>query len=389
MSHKITVVGLGYVGMSMSVLLSKDHDVIAFDIDKKKVDDLNKGVSPIEDKDIDKAINEGVNIFATTDPKIAFNECNYAIIATPTDYDPDKNFFNTKSIESSIKEIISINRSVNIVIKSTIPIGYTESIKNIFNYKNIYFSPEFLREGKALFDNLYPSRIIVGNEDEHSREFSSILKKASKKSDIPALFMNSNEAEAVKLFANTYLAMRVAFFNELDSFCISKKLNAKSIIQGVSFDSRIGDFYNNPSFGYGGYCLPKDTKQMLANFEDIPNSLISAVVRSNETRQQYLVSQIRDLNPSVIGIHRLIMKAGSDNFRSSAIGNLMDLLKDEYQIIIYEPSIYKEEHHGFEVINDLEEFKNKSNLILSNRLSEALDDVSFKVFTRDVFGTDS
>ena len=387
-SKNITVVGSGYVGMSLAVLLSKYNNVCVFDIDNARIEKINNGLSTISDRDIDNYIeNNDLKLKGTLDSKTAFTKADFVIIATPTNYDEDSKEFNTSSIESSISEILKYNKKALIIIKSTIPIGYTNKLKSLFNYKDIVFSPEFLREGNALNDNLFPSRIIFGDYSKKIIEFSEILKNSCKKKDVRMLFMKSIEAECVKLFSNTYLAMRVAFFNELDSFSMTHGLNSKDIIKGVSYDSRIGDHYNNPSFGYGGYCFPKDTKQLLANFENIPQNLIQAVVESNKTRKQFITDEIVKKDIKTVGIFRLIMKDGSDNFRFSAVMDIMDMLSEKgLEIIIYEPLHKNEVFNSLRVVKNINDFKSQSNIIIANRLSEELNDVKTKIFTRDIFG---
>ena len=387
-SRKITVVGSGYVGMSLAALLSKYNAVSVFDIDKKRVEKINNGISTISDRDIDNFIKDNdLNLFATLDSKTAFSEADFVIIATPTHYDEDTKEFDTSSIESTITEVLKYNKNSLIIIKSTIPIGYTLKLKTLFDYEDIVFTPEFLREGSALNDNLFPSRIIFGDKTQKIIEFSEILKKSSKKTDIKILFMNSTEAECVKLFSNTYLAMRVAFFNELDSFSMTYGLNSKDIINGVSYDNRIGDHYNNPSFGYGGYCFPKDTKQLLASFKDVPQNLIKSIVDSNKTRKKFLAEEIAKKDIKTVGIYRLIMKDGSDNFRFSAVIDIIDMLSaNGLEILIYEPLHESETFNSHKVLKSLDDFKNLSNIIIANRSSEKLNDVNTKIFTRDIFG---
>ena len=389
---QITLVGAGYVGLSLSVLLSKKNNVITYDIDTNKIDKINKRISPIDDKEIIYSFkNEKLNLSGTTSEKEAFKDSKYIIIATPTDYDTSTNYFNTKTIEVVIKKILEINNSASIVIKSTIPLGYTESIRKKFNYDNIFFSPEFLREGKALYDNLYPSRIVVGETNSYAKEFSKMLLESSKKTieEVPILHMNSNEAEAIKLFANTYLAMRISYFNELDSYCEKFNLNSKMVISGVCHDHRIGNHYNNPSFGYGGYCLPKDTKQLLANYNNVPNSIISSIVTANSVRKDFISDSIISKNPSTVGIYRLVMKEGSDNYRSSAIQGIAKRIKAKgINVIIYEPAYNEKLFFKSTVIKNLDEFKQKSDLIVANRFSKDLEDVKFKVYTRDIFQRD-
>ena len=387
---KIAIAGTGYVGLSNAVLLSQNNEVVALDIIPEKVELINKRISPIEDKEItDFFENKKLNLKATTDKKEAYEGAKYVVIATPTDYDPVTNYFNTKSVESVIKDIIEINPKATIVIRSTIPIGYTERIKKEFNYKNIFFVPEFLREGKALYDSLYPSRIIVGEKSEKAEIFANLLKEGAYKENISTLFTNNTEAEAVKLFANTYLAMRVSFFNELDTFAEMKSLNSKEIIEGVCLDPRIGMHYNNPSFGYGGYCLPKDTKQLLANYtkENIPQKLIEATVDSNVIRKEFIAKRILEKNPKKVGIYRLIMKAGSDNFRSSAIFDIMEMLKPFVKIVIYEPVAKEKEIDGIPITNNLEDLK-ECDVILANRMEKDLEKFEDKVYTRDIYRRD-
>ncbi len=387
---KIAIAGTGYVGLSNAVLLSQNNEVIALDIIPEKVEMINKRISPIEDKEITEFFqNKELNLKATTDKKEAYEKAEYVVIATPTDYDPITNYFNIKSIESVIKDVLEINNKATIVIRSTIPIGYTERIKKEFNYKNIFFVPEFLREGKALYDSLYPSRIIVGEKSTKAEIFANLLRDGAFKETIPLLFTNNTEAEAVKLFANTYLAMRVAFFNELDTFAEMKGLNTKDIIEGVCLDPRIGNHYNNPSFGYGGYCLPKDTKQLLANYtiDNIPQKLIEAIVDSNTTRKEYIAKRILDKNPKKVGIYRLIMKAGSDNFRSSAIFDVINMLKPFVEMVIYEPAAKEKEIDGIPVTNNLEKFE-KCDIILANRIEKELEKFKDKVWTRDIYSRD-
>ena len=388
---KIAVAGTGYVGLSLATLLSQKNEVVALDVIPEKVEKINNRNSPIQDEYIEKFFKEKkLNLKATLDYKEAFDGAEFVIIITPTNYDDEKNFFDTSSVEDIIEKVISMNdKNITMVVKSTIPVGYIENIREKYGTDRIFFSPEFLREGKALYDNLYPSRIIVGNKGEKGREFANLLKEASLKPDVETLFMNSTEAEAVKLFANTYLALRVAYFNELDTYAEIKALNAKDIIQGVGLDPRIGMHYNNPSFGYGGYCLPKDTKQLLANYKDVPQNLIEAIVKSNKTRKEFITDEILQRKPKVVGIYRLTMKSGSDNFRSSAIQDIIKNLKAENQkIIIYEPTLNKAEFYGCEVVNNLEKFKKISSIIMANRIEEELIDVKDKIYTRDIFARD-
>ncbi len=388
---KIAVAGTGYVGLSLATLLSQNNEVVALDIIPEKVEMINNRKSPIQDEYIEKYFKEKkLNLRATLDYKDAFEGAEFVIISTPTNYDDEKNFFDTSSVEDIIEKVISMNdKNITMVVKSTIPVGYIENIKYEYNIDNIFFSPEFLREGKALYDNLYPSRIIVGTKNEKGKEFAELLKQASLKEEVPVLYMNSTEAEAVKLFANTYLALRVAYFNELDTYADVKGLSTKDIIEGVELDPRIGTHYNNPSFGYGGYCLPKDTKQLLANYKDVPQNLIEAIVKSNKTRKEFITEEILKLKPQVVGIYRLTMKSGSDNFRSSAIQDIIKSLKaEDKNIIIYEPTLKQEEFSNCKVVNNLDEFKKESSVIMANRLEDCLKDVKEKVYTRDLFSKD-
>ena len=387
---KIAVAGTGYVGLSLATLLSEKNEVYALDIIPEKVDKINNRISPIQDEYIKKYFEEKkLNLKATLDYKEAFDGAEFVIISSPTNYDDEKNYFDTSSVEDIIKKVININIKTTIVIKSTIPVGFTESIKKKYNINNIMFSPEFLREGKALYDNLYPSRIIVGEKSERAKRFADLLKEAALSKNVEVKFMNSTEAEAVKLFANTYLAMRVSYFNELDTYAETKGLNTKDIIDGVCLDPRIGSHYNNPSFGYGGYCLPKDSKQLLANYKDVPQNLIEAIVNSNKTRKEFITQEILKKNPEVVGIYRLTMKTGSDNFRASAIQDIINNFKKlNIKIIIYEPTLSEKVFNDCEVINDLNKFKNISSIILANRFEEKLNDVREKIYTRDLFNQD-
>ena len=375
---KIAVAGTGYVGLSIATLLSQYNEVVALDVIKEKVDMINNKISPIKDKEIENYLsNKNLNLRATLDYKEAFEGAKYIVISTPTNYDEEKNYFDTSSVEDIIKKVISMNIDTTMVVKSTIPVGFIKSMKEKYNIDNIMFSPEFLREGKALYDNLYPSRIIVGEKSERAQEFANLLKEGALKEDIIVKFMDSTEAEAVKLFANTFLALRVSYFNELDTYAELKGLNTKDIIDGVCLDPRIGDYYNNPSFGYGGYCLPKDTKQLLANYNDVPQNMIGAIVKANDTRKRHIADMILKDNPKVVGIYRLTMKTNSDNFRASAIQSIIKLLEENNkQIIIYE------------VENDLEKFKEISDIIVANRLDENLNDIKQKVYTRDLYARD-
>ena len=389
---KIVVEGTGYVGLSLATLLSQNNEVVALDVIEEKVEKINKRISPIQDEYIEKYFKEkNLNLRATTDWKEALTGAEYVIISTPTNYDPDKNFFDTSLVEDIIEKVMQVDHDnkIQMVVKSTIPVGYIEKIKDYYVIDNIFFSPEFLREGKALYDNLYPSRIIVGSKSEKAKVFANLLKEVALKEDVPILYMSSTEAEAVKLFANTYLALRVAYFNELDTYAEVKQLNTKNIIEGVGLDPRIGNNYNNPSFGYGGYCLPKDTKQLLANYKDVPQNLIEAIVKSNTTRKEFIVEDILSKRQKTVGIYRLTMKKNSDNFRASAIQDIIRGLKANNQkIIIYEPTIEDNEFNGCKVVKNIQDFKNESTIIMANRIEDSLLDIKEKVYTRDLFSRD-
>lgn len=383
----ITIVGIGYVGMALATMFSQKNNVVALDIDSKKIDLVNKRKSPIKDKEIEKALkNKKLSLIATSDKRIAYKNPDYIFIATPTNYDKKIKGFNTDSIKSVIKDIMKYCPDSTVIIKSTVPVGFTENIKKIFKKNNIIFSPEFLREGKALYDNLFPSRIVIGSKDKIGKKLGSLIKKHSLNKNVEIIYTGNNEAEAIKLFSNTFLALRISYFNELDTYASKKKLNSLDIIRGVCLDSRIGNYYNNPSFGYGGYCLPKDTKQLLTNYDGIPQSIIKAIIKSNETRKLFIAKEITDCKPKIVGVYKLSMKKESDNYRSSAIIDIIKILKNnKIKVIIYEPIIQSDTVFGCKLINDLPSFKKKSSIIIANRYSNKLKDVKYKLYTKDLF----